>query len=41
MIGRMKDEVKVKIISKFVGLKSKMYFLIIANNKEIKKIKRS
>ena len=41
MIGRMKDEVKVKTISKFVGLKSKMYSLIIVNNEEIKKTKRS
>ena len=33
-IGKMKG--KVKGISEFVGLKSKMYFLVIVNNEEIK-----
>ena len=31
----MKDEVKGKITCSFVGLKSKMYSLVIANNEEI------
>ena len=35
----MKDKVKGKIISEFVGLKSKMYSLVIVNNEEIKKAK--
>ena len=35
----MKDEVKGKIICKFVVLKSKMYSLVIVNNEEIKKAK--
>ena len=39
MIGKMKDEVKGKMISEFFGLKSKMYSLVIANDKEIKKAK--
>ena len=33
----MKDKLKGKIISEFVGLKSKMYSLVIANNEENKK----
>ena len=33
----MKDEIKDKIISEFVGLKSKVYSLTILNNKEIKR----
>ena len=37
--GKMKDEVKGKIISEFVGLKPNMYSLVILNNKEIKKAK--
>ena len=39
VIGKMKDEVKRKIISEFVGLKSKMYSVVIVNNEEIKKAK--
>ena len=39
VIGKMKDEVKGKIISEFVGLKSKMYSVVIVNNEEIKKAK--
>ena len=35
----MNDEVKRKMISEFVELKSKMYSLVIANSKEIKKTK--
>ena len=38
-IGNMKDEIKRKIISEFVGLKSKMYSLVIINKKEMKKEK--
>ena len=34
VIGKMKDEVKGKIISEFVGLKSKMYSLIAADSEE-------
>ena len=36
VIGKMKDEFKGKIISEFVGLKSKMYSLINIDNKEFK-----
>ena len=35
----MNDEVKGKMISEFVELKSKMQSLVIANSKEIKKTK--
>ena len=35
----MKDEVKGKIISGFVALKSKMNSLVLINNEEIKKAK--
>ena len=35
----MKNEIKEKIINEFVGLISKMYFLVIVNNKEINKAK--
>ena len=39
VIGEMKVEVKEKIISEFVGLKSNMYSLIYVNDKEIEKAK--
>ena len=32
----MKDEIKGKVIRKFVELKSKMYFLVVADIEEIK-----
>ena len=37
VIGKTKDEDKGRIISEFVGLKSKMYSLVTIDNKEIKK----
>ena len=40
VIGKIKDEVKGKIISEFVLLKSKMYSLVIVDNEAIKKSKR-
>ena len=39
VIGKMKDVLKGKIISVFVGLKSKMYSLIAANDEDVKKAK--
>ena len=36
----MKDKSKGKVISKFVGLKSKMYSLITVDSEEIKNAKR-
>ena len=39
VICKMKDEFKEKIISEFVGLKSKMYSLIDADNEENTKAK--
>ena len=39
VIGKMKDEFKGKIISEFVGLKSKMYSLISIDNKKVTKAK--
>ena len=39
VIDRMKDEFKGKIISEFVGLKSKMYSLIDVNDEEVTKTK--
>ena len=37
VIGKMKDEFKGKIISEFVGLKSKIYSLVDVNGEENKK----
>ena len=39
VIGKMKDELKGKVISDFVGLKSKMYSLISVYNEEFTKAK--
>ena len=39
VIGKMKDELKGKIISEFAGLKSKMYSLTDADNEEDTKAK--
>ena len=39
VIGKMKDEFKRKTISKFIGLKSKMYSLIAIDGEENKKAK--
>ena len=39
VIGKVKDEFKGKIISEFVGLKSKMYSLIAVDAEEVKKAK--
>ena len=39
VIGKMKDEFKGKTVSEFVGLKSKMYSLIIVDNEEVTKAK--
>ena len=39
VIGKMKDEFKGKIISEFVGLKSKMYSLIDVDDEEVTKVK--
>ena len=39
VIGKMKDEFKGKIISEFVGLKTKMDSLINADDKEVTKAK--
>ena len=39
VIGKMKNEFKGKIISEFAELKSKMYSLIAADDKEVKKAK--
>ena len=38
-IGKMKDEFKRKLISEFVGLKSKMYSLIGLDDEEVTKAK--
>ena len=35
----MKDEVRGNIINEFVGLKSKMYSLVMVDDEEIKKTK--
>ena len=37
VVRKMIDEFKGKIISEFVGLKSKMHSLVFVNNEEIKK----
>ena len=39
IIGKMKDEFKGRIISEFVGLKSKMYSLIAVDDEEVTKAK--
>ena len=39
VIGKMKNKLKRKIISEFVGLKSKMYSLISADDEEVTKTK--
>ena len=39
VIGKIKDEFKGRIISEFVGLKSKIYSLISVDNKEVTKAK--
>ena len=39
VIGKMKDEVKGKIICEFFGLKLKMYYLIVVGSDYIKKAK--
>ena len=41
VIGKIKDELKGKIISEFAGLKSKMYSLISVDNEEVTKVKGS
>ena len=35
VIGKMKDELKGKIISEFIGLKSNMYSLIAVDGEEV------
>ena len=39
VIGKMKGQFKGKIISEFVGSKSKMYSLIAVDHEEVKKAK--
>ena len=38
VVGIMKDEFRGKIISEFVGLKSKMYSLISVDDEELTKV---
>ena len=40
VIDKMKNEVKQKMICEFVGLKSKIYSAVTADNKKILKSKR-
>ena len=40
LIGKIKNEFKVKIISEFIGLKSKIYYLIDVDSEEVKKANR-
>ena len=37
VIGKMKDEVGRNIVNEFVKLKSKMYYLVMVDDKKIKK----
>ena len=39
VIDKMKDEISGKIISEFVGLQSKMYYLVMVDNEGTKKAK--
>ena len=39
VIGKMKDEFEGRVISEFIGLKSKMHSLIDVNDEEVKKAK--
>ena len=39
LIGKIKNEFKGKLISEFIGLKSKMYSLIAVDSEEVKKAK--
>ena len=40
VIAKMKDEFKARIISEFIGLKSKMYSLISVDDEEVTKAKK-
>ena len=40
VISKMEDKFKSKIIREFIGLKSKIYSIIAADNEEVKKAKR-
>ena len=41
VIGKMKTELKGKIIGEFVGLESRMYSLVSVDGEEVKKTKRA